>query len=147
ANGIASLVTEAQSAERGYLLTGEETALEPYVKSVTAVAAQINELRRLTEDNPRVQRSLDSFERTFGNARERTKQTTDTRKTKGFDASLADARSGAGQKLADESIAILRGIESDHKDLQRKLDNDATASALAWVRNWTIGGGILTGAF
>jgi len=143
---LESLITDAQSGERGYLLTGEESYLEPYFKSMTAVAGQLNDIRRLSEDNLRLQRGLDSFERAFSHAMERTKQTIDLRKAKGLDASLADVRSGAGQKLIDDCIAILHGIEGDEREMQLKLDADATASARSWVRNLMIGG-IVTVAF
>ena len=137
---LESLINEAQSGERGYMLTGDETYLEPYFRSVSALAGQLNDIRRLSEENPRLQRGLDSFERAFGQAMERTRQTIDVRKSKGLDASLADVRSGVGQKLADECITILHGIEGDEKEMQFKLDADSTATARGSLRNLMIGG-------
>lgn len=49
---------EAESSQRGFLITGEERFLEPYQAAVRAVNAGMGELRRLTDMNLRQQRYL-----------------------------------------------------------------------------------------
>ena len=143
---LEALIGDAQNGTRGYVLTGDEFYLEPYHKSAGSVAGQLSDLRRLSEDNPRLQRGLDSFERAFASSMERMKQTIEVRKAKGLDAAITDVKSGVGQRLNEECIAILHAIESDEKDLQQKLDADSTSNARSWVRNLIIGS-ILTGVF
>ncbi len=46
------LVVDAETGQRGYLLTGDRTYLEPYTDALEQSAAQLKELRDLTRDNP-----------------------------------------------------------------------------------------------
>ena len=47
------LATEAETGQRGYLFTGEPKYLKPYQDALTAFDSRIEELARLTSDNPR----------------------------------------------------------------------------------------------
>ncbi len=50
--GVSSSVDEIESGARGYLLTGKKDYLEPYQNGIDNVGARLEELRRLTADNP-----------------------------------------------------------------------------------------------
>jgi len=47
-----SLLTDAETGQRGYLLTGDPQYLEPYTRAVGEIDSHIQTLRRLTVDNP-----------------------------------------------------------------------------------------------
>ena len=49
------LATEAETGQRGYLFTGQPKYLKPYQDALTAFDSRIEELARLTTDNPRQQ--------------------------------------------------------------------------------------------
>ena len=49
---VLQLASDAETAERGFLITGEPRYLEPYDGTLAAVNAQVDELARLTADNP-----------------------------------------------------------------------------------------------
>lgn len=49
------LVTDAETGQRGYLFTGEAKYLKPYQDAITALSSNIEDLARLTADNPRQQ--------------------------------------------------------------------------------------------
>src|ERR1700730_7193795 len=53
-----SAAAGAQTAERGYIITGQEAFLEPYQAAVPAVRANLDRLKSLTSDNPGQQRRL-----------------------------------------------------------------------------------------
>lgn len=50
-SNLFSLVKDAETGQRGYLLTGEETYLEPYSKSSQEIRAELNRLGLLVSDN------------------------------------------------------------------------------------------------
>ncbi len=50
--GVSSGVDEIESGGRGYLLTGKKDYLEPYQNGIDIVGSRLEELRRLTSDNP-----------------------------------------------------------------------------------------------
>ena len=56
---ILSQVEDVETGQRGYLLTGVASFLEPYNAAVPALAQTLQELRALTADNPHQQRRLD----------------------------------------------------------------------------------------
>jgi PAS domain S-box-containing protein len=55
---LMSVVKDAESSQRGYLLTGDEGYLVPYRAASESVTALLSELTRLTADNPSQQAKL-----------------------------------------------------------------------------------------
>ena len=58
-DNIFGSLDEIESGARGFLLTGKADYLQPYQTGMDAVGGQIDELRRLTADNPIQQRNID----------------------------------------------------------------------------------------
>src|ERR1700726_527681 len=56
--GTLSGVAEAQTATRGYIITGQEVFLEPYQVAGPAVGGHLARLKTLTADNPNQERRL-----------------------------------------------------------------------------------------
>src|SRR5260370_21022581 len=56
--GLLNALIDAQTGERGYLVTGDARFLAPWRAGVAAVPAHLAALRTLTADNPRQQRRL-----------------------------------------------------------------------------------------
>jgi PAS domain S-box-containing protein len=50
---VQSLITDAETGQRGYLYTRDSSYLEPYKHAVAQIDSQIQVLRELTSDNPR----------------------------------------------------------------------------------------------
>src|SRR5215831_4147401 len=53
---------DAETGQRGFLLTGDERFLDPYVAAVARLPAQIRELREITADNPEQQAAVARLE-------------------------------------------------------------------------------------
>ena len=53
---------DSETAERGYVITGDESYLEPYRHSAALVEDQTRRLRRLTADNRAQTQRLDSLD-------------------------------------------------------------------------------------
>jgi PAS domain S-box-containing protein len=49
---VVSTLKDAETGQRGYLLTGERVYLEPYEQALTRIPGQLERLRALTIDNP-----------------------------------------------------------------------------------------------
>src|SRR3569833_2974228 len=62
-DGLLSSLKDAETGQRGYLLTGRESYLEPYNAARAAIPAQLQDLRRLTMSTPRQQELLTQIER------------------------------------------------------------------------------------
>ncbi|HEX7874437.1 MAG TPA: CHASE3 domain-containing protein [Sphingobium sp.] len=53
------LVTSAETAQRGYVLTGQKEYLRPYNEAITQLPLELEMLDRISADNPRQQASAD----------------------------------------------------------------------------------------
>src|SRR5205823_9354319 len=53
-----ALLTEAESGQRGFLLTGDEIYLSNYTDDLQRLPAQLEKLKRLTADDPVQQQRL-----------------------------------------------------------------------------------------
>lgn len=70
-----SIITTAESGQRGYLLTGQTAYLEPFVRATRSWRAEIRQLRNLTADNGGRQHDIDELEAMTAGAVDRLQQT------------------------------------------------------------------------
>src|SRR5258708_436211 len=61
-DGVLRGMTDAETSQRGYILTGEDPYLEPYEHGLGEVRISTADVRRLTADNINQQHSLDLLE-------------------------------------------------------------------------------------
>ena len=81
---VVAHMTDAETGQRGYLLTGEERFLEPYTGALSRIETDISQLRKLTQDNPNQQRRLDVLERLVSEKLGDLRNTIELRKKKNF---------------------------------------------------------------
>jgi signal transduction histidine kinase len=74
-NTFQSVLTAAESGQRGYLLTGQTGYLEPYYRAMRGWRTEIERLRSLTRDNPQRQRDIAEVEKVTAAAIQRLEQT------------------------------------------------------------------------
>jgi CHASE3 domain sensor protein len=55
---VLSLLKDAETGQRGFVLTGEERYLEPYNTAVVEIRKEIDSVTSLTKNNPAQQRSV-----------------------------------------------------------------------------------------
>jgi methyl-accepting chemotaxis protein len=60
--GIISLIKDAETGQRGFLLTRLDRYLDPYTNAQRDLPLRLKEVKKLTEDNPKQQRRLDALE-------------------------------------------------------------------------------------
>jgi len=60
-SSLLGVLQEAESGSRGYLLTGSALFLEPYNRAVVEIPKDLDNLKKLTSDNPRQQKSLEQL--------------------------------------------------------------------------------------
>jgi CheY-like chemotaxis protein/CHASE3 domain sensor protein len=94
---LLSTTQDAETGQRGYLLTGDAKYLEPYDRAVAAVASRTDAVASLTADNP-TQRANVALLRPHIDAKlAELRQTIDQRRTKGADAALAIVTTDRGK--------------------------------------------------
>jgi len=129
--GVLSDLKDAETGQRGYLLTGDDHYLEPYLAAITAVHQKIADLRKLTPDNPSQQRRLDALEPLLESKFAELKQTIELRKdeAKGFEAALKVVKTDVGKKIMDDMRKVIGDMENEEHGLLKRRSDEAQASA------------------
>src|SRR5690348_6617000 len=83
--GLLSSVKDAESGQRGYLVTGDDTYLQPYYNALGQIGPQISHLRGLTSDNPKEQDRLISLEEAINTRLETLGEGISIRELSGFE--------------------------------------------------------------
>ena len=88
AETVLSSLKDAETGQRGFLLTGEERYLEPYILARSELASQIKALRTLVSDNPLQLQRADMLDQLGASILEEIEQTIASRRGGDADAAL-----------------------------------------------------------
>lgn len=117
-NGLLSTITDAETGERGYIITGQEGYLEPFHAAVAVVDQEFKDLRALTANNPNQQRRLSALEPLIARKMALLQAKIDLQRNQGFDAARQAALTGEGKNVMD-NIRLFEQLRSAHERLQR----------------------------
>jgi signal transduction histidine kinase len=108
---------DAETGQRGYLLTGEEKYLQSYELALATLSTDTAELRSLTRDNASQQARLDSLAPVLHDKLAELSETIELRKLKGLAASVEIMRGDRGQRDMDRIRAIVSEIVGHERAL------------------------------
>ena len=100
-NLFVSSLKDAETGQRGYLLTGDDTYLQPCNLSLSAMQRNMASLKELTDDNAVQRRLVLQIEDLRHEKLRELAETIELRRSKGQDAAVAVTRSDAGRVLMD----------------------------------------------
>jgi CHASE3 domain sensor protein len=126
---VTDQIQEAETGQRGYLITGDDAFLEPYRNGSDTVLNVAKELRRLTTDNPHEQNRLDSAEPLIAAKLATLKQGIDIRKTGNIEETVKYVRGGDGKRQMDELRHVLGDMETEERGLLKQRDEEGAAAA------------------
>ncbi|HEV3342186.1 MAG TPA: CHASE3 domain-containing protein [Pirellulales bacterium] len=129
-NAIAQM-TNAETGQRGYLLTGQERYLEPYHLAIKGLDPKLAELRRMTADNPEQQRRLDLLAPLAAAKLAELQQTIDLRREKGAEAALEVVLTDRGKKIMDDIRKVVGELQDEENALLKQRADDSRSSARA----------------
>ncbi|HEY9601515.1 MAG TPA: CHASE3 domain-containing protein [Allocoleopsis sp.] len=116
---VLSSVKDAETGQRGYLLTGQEPYLEPYTIAMATIDREIAQLKRLTATNPNQQQQLISLEPLIRNKLAELKETIDLKNNKSSAAAQQVVLTDRGKELMDRIRATIQHMqEQEHEQLQ-----------------------------
>ena len=117
---VLSTVRDAETGQRGYLLTDKESYLGPYNAAAQEIGPRFDMLRRLTIDNPAQQDRLATLKQHIDAKLAELKQTIDLRQTQGPAAALAVVQSDRGKQDMDAIRDQVSAMEQEEIDLRAK---------------------------
>jgi signal transduction histidine kinase len=110
-------VDEAETGQRGYLLTGKDDFLAPYSAARDNWALIFSELTSLTADNPVEQQRLTTLSPLIQQRFEGIAETIEARRTSGLEAAMTLAEKADGRQLTAQIRDTLDGMEASENEL------------------------------
>jgi signal transduction histidine kinase/DNA-binding response OmpR family regulator len=127
--GTLSSVADAQTATRGYIITGQEAFLEPYQAAAPAVRAHVDRLKSLTADNPDQRRRVVMLGGAVAEKLDSLQENIDARRQKGFEAARQRVATGIGTKQMNTVRVIVSEMKQEEEDLLRRRNLDFQSSS------------------
>src|SRR6266851_3508427 len=89
-------IQDAERGQRGFLITGNPTYLDPYRTGVQEISDALAKVKQLTVDNPEQQRRWPVLEQQINVKLDELKRTIDARQSEGFDAARRIVETNVG---------------------------------------------------
>jgi methyl-accepting chemotaxis protein len=124
---------DAETGQRGYLLTGEDSYLAPYQTARNALTADLDGLHRLVIANTAQQNVLAAIGKTLTGKLAVLDQTINLRRTSGLDAALKIVTTNKGKTLMDHLRALVAQQDQREAGLFQQREAQARSSA-----QWTL---------
>jgi len=137
---VVSLLKDAETGQRGFVITGDERYLVPYSAALIRVEERISDVERLTRDNPTQQARIPLLRTQVGVKLRELDETITLRRTQGFEAARAVVVTDRGKAAMEASRAQVELMEEGERAL--RLERMAEMKS---AYNVTVVSGVLSG--
>ncbi|HEY1697040.1 MAG TPA: response regulator [Polyangiaceae bacterium] len=125
-DGLLSTLKDAETGQRGYLLTGQDRYLEPYDAAVASLPNELSILRSALGGNPAQAQRLDALEHLVHDKLAELKLTIEDRREGRGDEAIRRVQGDYGRELMTQ----IRVVEGEMASAERA---QAEARTLAWI--------------
>lgn len=126
---LLSRLKDAETGQRGYIITGEEKYLEPYNSAISVLDGRTRgRLRELTKDNPAQQHRVDMVDPLVNAKLVELDKVIKLRQQQGFTAAQKAVQTDRGKQLMSQIRQVLTEMTTEEQNL---LEQRAQAAALA----------------
>ena len=129
AEGLLSHLKDAETGQRGFIITGRPEFLDPYDHALRSIEEDRDTLRRLTSDNPRQQERLTRLQAPVQDKLDELEETIAQRRRDGLDPVISVVASGDGKRTMDKIRAVLAEVIATERDLLQQREAEAAATA------------------
>lgn len=126
---VLSEMKDSETGQRGFVITGDESYLEPFANGSAAVAGTMTELRKLTADSPGRQKRIDETERLIAEKLDELRGTIGLRRAQGFEATQREILHGQGKRYMDDLRRVIEQMERDERALLKQRLDEIESSA------------------
>ena len=140
ADGVLAALTDAETSQRGYMLTGEERYLQLYWSTGARLDQSLVSLRQLTLADPERRSQVEAIERAAGEKTAELRQTVELRRAGKINEAMQIVLTDRGKSVMDRLRALIGAVRSDE---ERILDERGRESQRAATSATTV---ILSGA-
>lgn len=119
---VGSLIKDAETGQRGYLLTGQQRYLQPYQTALLQLPEALKMLGDMTSDNPEQVRSLEKLQQLIGSKLRELKTTIDLYDQGHAEAARAIVQSNLGKNDMDEIRMVLARMDATERILLNRRE-------------------------
>jgi len=144
AEGILSVLKDAETGQRGFLVTGAQGYLDPYNTAAATLPGLVDAIRAFTADNPTQQANVNTLADLITRKLAELRLTITARQRDGFAAAASIVENGEGKRVMDAARTVVASIlEEEERQLaaRRHTQRQTTQSVITT----SVGG--LGGAF
>jgi signal transduction histidine kinase/CheY-like chemotaxis protein/CHASE3 domain sensor protein len=138
---LLSSAQDAETGQRGFLLTHNEKYLEPYEDALAALPAKLDQITELIGEDPAQRTRIHALRSLVGAKLAELKQAIDLRKTQGLDAAIAVVNSNRGKAAMDAIRAQIAVMAQAEAELRAKR-----VAEMATAQNTALASSLLSGA-
>ena len=119
-NELLSSAQDAETGQRGFLLTNNERYLDPYNSALATVPSRLDLIGQLTSDHPAQQARLGLLRAHVAAKLDELGQTIELRRTQGLDSALAVVTTDRGKVQMDAIRGLLTAMNQEEANLRLK---------------------------
>jgi CheY-like chemotaxis protein/CHASE3 domain sensor protein len=140
---VLSSTKDAETGQRGFLLTGDEAYLEPFISGKAAIDGELSRIRVLTADSPEQRQRLDRLQGLISAKLDELLSTITLKRAGKSEEALATVRMDRGKVLMDQIRALVEEMQSvDRTQLAQRQQQWQQISGLSSRITW-MGAGVL----
>jgi CHASE3 domain sensor protein len=135
---LLSIVKDAETGQRGFLLTGNESYVRPYTNAMATLAGEIATVHALVVDDPRQQRRLQALEQLCADKMAELAQTIALRRQGDSAGALAIVRTNRGIELMEQ----IRTVTAEMAGEELRI---LAAHQAEWLGAWRVSSFVIVG--
>ena len=112
---LLSLLKDAETGQRGFVITGDARYLEPYDAAQALVPQHLEQIRGFTAELPRQRASLVALDGLIQHQLDGLRDTITTRERHGFEAAARMISTGQGKQVMDEIRGVVAGMRTEEE--------------------------------
>src|SRR4051794_16460269 len=124
-----STLKDAETGQRGFLITGEQAYLAPYDDAVSGIAGHLQRLRTMTSADADQRRTLALLERSISTRLGELRESIDLRRGVSFAAAQAVELTNEGKTTMEEIRRLVAAMEGHENDLLRARTEESLVSS------------------
>src|SRR5581483_3098759 len=133
-DALLSSLKDAETGQRGYLLTNRESYLDPYNDARANIPGQLQELRRLTANSPRRQEQLGQIQRYVEDKLAELQQTIDLQRAGNPQAARDLILTDRGKLMMDRARDLVQQfLDQDRQELTARFEAARKAAELTVI--------------
>jgi CHASE3 domain sensor protein len=130
---LLSTLNDAETRQRGYILTGQQAYLRPYNTAQANIEREIIELKSLAVGDRYLSKQIETLKPLIAAKLAVLKQTIELRQNQGFDAALQVIQTDRGKNLMDDIRRIIVEMEEEQRKYLQDKSQAAQASATSSI--------------